>query len=82
MFKFNKKLITTDEIQKEVDTYECWSVEWQSHKGDYGSDKVRYKEFFTKEEDAQTFHDNLINAGKLLKYKALDVESVKKENSC
>jgi|LakMenEpi03Aug12_release.lakeMendotaPanAssembly.Ray.scaffolds.fasta_scaffold169483_3 hypothetical protein len=80
MFKFNKKLITVDEIQKEVDTYECWSVEWISHTGDYYAYRRNCKEFFTKEDDANIFHKNIVDAGKLLRYNALTVYPVKKEN--
>ena len=79
MFKFIKKSITVEEIQKEVDTYECWSVAWKSHYDDYAQNKIIHKVFFTNEEDANTFNKNLVEAGKLLKYTALEIMGVKKE---
>lgn len=67
MFWFKKITIPNGET-KELIAYEKWSVRWEGAKGPYSTEIQGECEFFTNEQDAKDFADELGKAFKLVRH--------------
>ncbi len=83
LFNFKKKSIPTGETV-EIQTYERWSVRWESLKDNSGSGIIcrerQEADFFLNEKDAELYRDQLRAAQLLLKQTYHTVITIVKED--
>lgn len=64
---FKRIFIPTTE-KKELTAYESWAVRWTARYGKYMTDTKEVAEFFTSEDDAKAFAQQLKDAFSLIKH--------------
>ena len=72
---FKKLFVPTNEQQRLI-AYENWSVRWVSRYGEYSTNTQKEAEFFSTEESANQFAEQLRKAFKLIKHSSSNIVEV------